>query len=274
MAQWFDITAVKGQKIDTLMQAWGVTYDPNDPYASAYQAAINKARPYAGKKPYEKGGNWDLFAEMCLRARSMFFAESKVGDCGSQTASGGNLAGTVGGLALSGAQIGEGIAGVALSSALGAATAGIGLVLGPILSIFTHHAQAVAQEKKALCSVNANVSQLVENVYASLAAGSISVSDAVQYMTNISTQVANSLKPITKDCNDSCGYVAILQAHVAFISSLSPTSQSSVASPTGALSGIGAAIQNLFGGSGTGSNWLLPALVLLVLVVVLWGRNE
>lgn len=293
MAQWFDITAnaakLKKGDVPSLMAAWGLTYDSSDPYASFYKQAIDKARPAGQGVPYASGSNWDSFTEMCLRARTMFFADTKIGDCGFTVQGGGGF-GVVQGLGL--AEVGLG-ATSAISSAANVATSFakeipiIGSIVGIAADIFSgfsqHHAQAVAQEKQALCGITSGVAQSVAQIYASLDSGTISTSDAAKYMASIATQVANSLKQITKNCNDSCGYIAILQAHIAFISSLSSSAAPQPAASSG-LSGVASsvsnAISNLFGGSSgsstgtTGVNWLLPALVVLVLFLLLWGRKE
>jgi hypothetical protein len=228
MAQWFDITAPKGATLQTTMAAWGVPYDPNDPYASLYQAAIDKARPYGGKSPYQKGGNWDIFAEMCLRFRGLLFAETKIGDCGFSGSTQGFNIGQAAGLT----QAGLGGA-AALSSVAGVATGFakdipiIGSAIGLVADVFTafsqHHAQAVKIEKATLCGAVQQISPYINAFYQALEQGAATPAQAVAAMQQAAQSfhqawTAAGVKSIS--CNDACGMDAIMSAHIAFIGML------------------------------------------------------
>lgn len=280
MAQWFDYTAndpvFQGKKptIETLMAAWGLLYNPSDPYAPAYKAAIDKARPYGGKAPYAPGSNWDLYAEMCLRARALYFAEVDIGDCGSpyRSQSGGIARDAAIGLNVTGqvAQIGGEIGGLAGISGL-ANIAGsvlkalpvIGSIVGAFTSIFgifgANHAAAVANEKKILCAMTEQLAPYIDQIYGAMDSGGATKAQAVAAMQSLAAQFKSTVSSIWKDCNDSCGMGAIMDAHVAFISSLPEPSAASQA-----LAGV-------FGSSITASIASIPtwAILLIVALVVL-----
>jgi len=252
VAQWFDITAKPGQTTQSLMAEFGLTYDPTDPYESLYQAAYNKARPYGGKSPYNSGGHWDQWAEMCLRARMLLYAEKEIGDCLLPVSSAAPSEGEQIGL-----QAGE--------IAANAVLPGLGAVIGDIAGIFQHHAEAVAVETEVLCTLTGKVGPIVGQVYAAFEAGQITQAQAVTEMQAIATQFhgayAGAGVKVTS-CNDGCGMDAILAAHVNFIGSL-PVPAVSQSAPDSAASAISSAT-----GSGIGV-LLLLGLGIIVLVKVL-----
>lgn len=228
MAQWFNIVA-PNQSIASLCNFFGVYYDPNDQYAvrGLYQAAIDKARPYNGASPYQKGGNWDKWAEMALRGESLFFSESTLGDCGLPTSgAGGSALAPSLGAGVTVADAGLSIAssaGVLAATTVGFATAGIGLLALPALEIAQHHAQAVVNEKQVLCTLVSQIAPAIENLYAGVKSGTITNAQAAAALQNFKTQfhaayAGAGVKVIS--CNDACGLEAIILAHANLVASL------------------------------------------------------
>lgn len=160
-----------------------------------------------------------------LRARGLIYYKKTPGDCGSGPGAAGIGSGQIVGLsgqAASGVIGGLGVAGV-LS---GPATLGIGtavsLAVAGISQIFSHHAQAVADEQGTICSVVNYFNPICKQIDAAVASGQISPDQGVVYMKQVCLQAINGLQTIYNKCNAACYYQSYLRAHADFVSSFYP----------------------------------------------------
>lgn len=169
------------------------------------------------------------FCEASLRARGLLYYKSSVGDCGSAVGSptaginSGQIAGLTG-TAASGVIGGLGAAG-ALS---GPATLGIGsavsLAIAGIADIFTHHAQAVANEQRTICAVANYFNPLVRQIDQAVMRGSITADQGLVFIRQVAQQAINGLGSIVKNspCNAACQFIGVLKAHIDFAASFYP----------------------------------------------------
>ena len=251
MAQWFDLTATsKSQTVESLMYDWGFEYDPSDPYASAYKQIVSESNPDPSSSFYARGGNWELFCEMCLRARTLVFAEFKIGDC--EVSAGPGAPSLAGELGIQAAETASSFIPVP----------GLGTAIGDIGGLLTgqHHQQAVAQERNILCAIVSQYGQNVFNLYESLASGTISPAQAKLEMHALRVSFTGAVSTITKQCNDACGLVGIMVAHEKFIAQI-----------TGAESSPGAGTLPIRIGSVSGSPWLILGIAAVVLLLIFLG---
>jgi hypothetical protein len=161
---------------------------------------------------------FDAFVITALRERVMDYSKKTPNDCGTDTrvelsvlkrslsfvTPGLGTATTIAG-ATAGATAG-------ITTALGVATAGIGLALAPILAIFAHHSQAVSKEQATLCSVSSALNSSLPTIDDAVASGQLKVEEGLQMVKNLVSQFKSALEPIRKTCNFACGTIAMLDA--------------------------------------------------------------
>lgn len=161
-----------------------------------------------------------------LRARGLLYSKATPGDCGRPSSmvqgfSSGQIAG-LSGTAASGVIGGLGAAGV-LS---GAATLGIGtavtLAVAGISEIFSHHAQAIANEQSTICSVANYLNGLIQQIDAEVASGRITYDQGVTYMKQITNQALTGLSSIASGTNAAVWFSGTVRAHADFASWLYP----------------------------------------------------
>lgn len=104
----------------------------------------------------------------------------------------------------------------------GAVLPGIGIAVQTISQIFAHHAEAVANEQKTICSVLAVMNQVIGYYDKQVRAGNLSPSAAYAGMQNFIGQVDEQLSTIEKPCNSACVWTGVLQAHADFCQSYYP----------------------------------------------------
>lgn len=188
------------------VSAFGYTYNPSDPLASVYGDLIANA-----PNGLTAQLAWKALAEACMRTRAMLFCNQTPGDSGStySSSNNSNLLGVSVQLGQSGAALGEGVAGVAATSALGAATAGVGIVFSALLSAIQAHAQAEARQANALSSLGPYVTECIRKADIAVAQGA-APEDAISFLQQSFMAVKNSWAPLLKSCNAFCWYNAIL----------------------------------------------------------------
>src|ERR1700722_1110228 len=126
--------------VQTILSAFGYTYNVNDPLAYVYPLIIAQNNNIAGK--YGKGFT-PAIMEACLRTRSMLFCNDSPGDCLYKNLSVGTSKGTSIGVGLAAAGIGD------LGAAFG--IGGLGTVVSDIAAIFEGHSNAEAAQTNSLC---------------------------------------------------------------------------------------------------------------------------
>lgn len=205
-------------------------YNPADPFASLYPIICQRNMP---ANVDAKG--FMVQCEAMLRAGGLIYAKQVDGDCGAATLSGGpdsnsqivGLAGQGAGLTIGGL----GAVGVLSGAATFGIGAGITVAVAAITDIFQHHAQAVANEQRTICSVvntfNAAKS-LIDNAVMS---GQITPGEAVTYLTQVANQAKTGLSSIEKVCNAACYFKGFISAQVDFARQYYP----SIAPNTGQL---------------------------------------
>lgn len=163
--------------------------------------------------------------EACLRARGLIYWKSQPGDCPAPTGVPGITSGQIvglSGMAASGVVGGLGAAGV-LS---GAATFGIGtavtLAVAGISSIFTHHAQAVANEQATICAVAGYFNPLIKQIDSAVLNGQLTAEEAQLYVKQVALQAINGLATIRQTCNAACWYTGVLNAFIDYSTSFYP----------------------------------------------------
>lgn len=203
--------------------------------------------------------------EACLRARGLIYWKSQPGDCPAPSPIPGISTGQVVGLsgtAASGVIGGLGEAGVLAGPAtLGISTA-VSIAVSAISSIFTHHAQAVANEQATICAVAAYFNPLVKQIDAAVASGQITASQGVTYMTQIVNTAIQGLQSIMQTCNAACWYSGVLKAFIdysnSFYSALSPADSIGPQAPGGAPAYYGGTPGGVTVNSGTSQNAAPP----------------
>jgi hypothetical protein len=112
--------------------------------------------------------------------------------------------------------LGFAAAGTVLSTALGTATLGVGLLLGPLLALIQHHAQAVQAEDTTVCNVVNAINATIPQIDQAVATGSITAAQGVQAMQTLVTNMKTALNSILSGCNAACCWQALLNMHLDF----------------------------------------------------------
>lgn len=106
----------------------------------------------------------------------------------------------------------------AVGSALGYATLGLGLLIGPLISLIQHHTQAVKTEDTTTCSVAQAANSTIPQIDQAVASGTVTVAQGLQALASLITSLNASLSTIQSGCNAACCYKAVLAAHLDFAS--------------------------------------------------------
>jgi LPXTG-motif cell wall-anchored protein len=167
--------------------------------------------------------------------------------------------------------LGFAAAGTAIGSALGFATLGLGLAIGPLLAIIEHHEHAVQAEDSTICSVANAVNASIPQIDQAVASGSISAAQGVRVMASLVQQMNAALLRISgkgdgsHPCNAGCVWQAILNMHLDFVNTfytdLSPMKiPASVPpgsyAPYAATASVVSAIADKIQGGGVGSAYI------------------
>lgn len=142
-------------------------------------------------------------------------------DCKASGVSGGaqdlQLAGKVGGLALTAASVPWAGAGTALLTA--PATFGISIAIAGIVGIFStifqHHAQAVAKEQSTLCTAVPAANNYLNVIDQAVASGTASPQQGLQALDSLSSDFKSAVSGIYKSCNAACVMQMCLDAAIA-----------------------------------------------------------
>lgn len=182
----------------------------------------NTVTPYIVDRSGGKQKGVSAVCILMLRYNRMAYCKSKPGDCGSPQSSGGAspyaVAQSAGAVAGSGVGVASAV-GLAVPSALSTATvflAPVGLILGVFAGISAHHKQAVATEQATICQVVTAFNQVMDNLEPAVAAGKVSLQQAIQYLQNAHDTLANILQSIEHVCNAACFYHSCLDSLLAF----------------------------------------------------------
>lgn len=197
-----------------------LTYNPSDPFASAYAAAVSQSKPAGAPSSYT------LTCEAMLRARGLIYFKTNPGDCGSAqplpgVLGGGQIVG-LSGSAASGIVGGLGVAGVIGGAATLGISAAVSIAVGAIESVFAHHEQAVQNEQATICSVVNYFNPILRQIDAAVQNGQITPAQGITYVSQVANQAISGLAGIMKQCNASCVYQGILQAHIIFVKTYYP----------------------------------------------------
>lgn len=230
-------------------------FDPNDPFASLYPVIIQR------NKPAGANSGFDNACEAMLRAGGLIYSKQVDGDCGSAG---------VGATGFTNSQI-VGLAGQAGSLSVGglgavgvlsgAATFGIGaaitVAVAGISEIFQHHAQAVANEQRTICSVVNYFNAAKQQIEQSLLSGEITPAQAVTYLNQVGNAAKTGMSSIEQVCNAACYFKGYINALLDFSRQYYPA----IAPNTGALRPGQAptAFGSLPGGVPSTANNLAPA---------------
>lgn len=272
MAKTFQQAQISGD-VPAAMASLGLFYDPNDSFASDYAVVVARNRPNtigaaSGFSVVQEQNGWNVLCECSLRARGMIDAA-----CGAalpSAATAGSvaadikLAETVG---QTGLQVGTSIAGVGLGAVGGAATAGIGFIVGLIANIFAAKAAATKYEQQETCTVVAAFNPAYADLIYFIKTGQATVEVA---NTELSLAVNQALAGLNTEhhssgCNTACVYGAVCKAINDFsVNFLFPTlhQQQAAASPLAAITS---------GDTGTLLRWGAVAAVILVVLVLSFG---
>jgi hypothetical protein len=118
--------------------------------------------------------------------------------------------------------LGFAAAGTVAGTALGAATLGLGLLVGPLLALIQHHAQAVAAQQGAVCSVVNAVNSTIPQIDYAVQTGSITPQQGITAIQSFATQMKQALAPTsgvgdsTHPCNGSCVWQSFIQMQADF----------------------------------------------------------
>lgn len=185
---------------------------------------VTTVTPYVVDRSAGKTPNVFPTVVKWLQVNRLAYCINAPGDCGQPSPVAGM---NPYGIAQAGTGIGAGTVGLLGSSAIGilpAATAGlavgilapIGVIIGIAGGIVAHHAAAVANEHKVLCTVTLAYNQFADNVEAALKAKSIALQDAVVALQNAYTQLSAMANSIYKQCNAACYYLSGLDSLLQF----------------------------------------------------------
>jgi len=118
-------------------------------------------------------------------------------------------------LALTGGGIAAKLAPAAIGGPIGLAVLGAGLVISIITAIFTHHAQAVARDLKAICTLVPAVNNAFEIFIPGVLAGQISPQDGMIAMDTIQNTFPQQAGPAYNNkpyCNVVCENHVVIKA--------------------------------------------------------------
>ena len=142
-------------------------------------------------------------------------------DCAASGVSGGaqnlQLAGKVGGLALTAAATPWAGAGTALIT--GPVTFGISIAIAGIVgifsTIFSHHAAAVKKEQNVLCTAVPAANNYLDVIDQAVASGAASAQKALQALDSLASDFRSAVSGIYKSCNAACVMQMCLDAALA-----------------------------------------------------------
>lgn len=138
------------------------------------------------------------------------------------------LASTSAGLVLTGVTTGLSVAGVTTAAALAPITAGISIAIAGIVAIFSaifnHHAAAVAKEQATECAVVPAVNNYLNIIQQAVADGTATPQQGIQALQSLQSEAQSQLASIMKNnasqCNAGCVIYKMIEAIVAYESSL------------------------------------------------------
>ncbi len=161
----------------------------------------NSVAVYADRVGAQGGtNNWiRCLAIICLRANRLLYQKKTADDCGTATIPQLTGAGKAASVATS-------IASTALGP-LGGILAGAGQSSGlGLLSIFTHHAQAVATEQGTICDVSLNWAGFAQAVEQALQQSQIGLQDAITKLDQLHKSLTSELATVSNPVQKNAGY--------------------------------------------------------------------
>jgi hypothetical protein len=243
--------------IERQLARFNVGYDHSfDVYLPLWPALMMRNAP-AGAGAHDCGYDVDpSFIAAHIVYRGILYYKKVPGDCGQATALdtpiGQNVLkfGSLGlGTVAAGSTLALG-ATAGLSVGLGAATAGVGLLALPIMAIFQHHSQAVANEQGTICAVSVSANQAIPQIDAMVRSGQATAAQGIEIMAQLVAQLKAGLDPVSGQgssghpCNAGCCYHAALDAHLDFVKTYYPDISpltGRIATAPGSYSGTGQA---------------------------------
>jgi hypothetical protein len=202
--------------------------------------------PYIQGRSGGKQPNMDNFVKGALQYNRLAYCKSSPGDCGSPNSQDVNpyqiagqsesVAGA--GFAVAGGIGGAGSAAAGIASTASVVLAPVGVIIGVLGAISAHHKQAVITEQATLCQVANAWNQVMDNLEPAVAAGKVSLQQAIQYVQNAHDSLVGMIQSIEKSCNAACFFHAGLDSLLSFnkkyvLPSLVPN-QTTVVAPQGA----------------------------------------
>lgn len=135
-------------------------------------------------------------------------------------------------------------------AALGAATAGIGAVVGIGLMLLQHHSQAVIREDATLCQFVPQINSSIAQIDAAVQAGKMTAAQASSAFAQLYTLAKQAFASIMKPCNAECLILGRLKAIGMYRCTL--YSRAEQAAAAAASSGSGSILGGASGGSTPG----------------------
>lgn len=182
-----------------VLQGFGYDYNASDPLQATYQS-IGRTR-----NPYASGTKWYApfmqYAEACMRARAILFCNQTAGDCQTGRAS---ISGATPAFADVETLIG------ASGSIAGPVGSAIAADVNTIVNVFAAHAQAVARQASALCTLAPEFSQAIYQIDSGVSAGLLTPQQGAAAVTQLVSSWQASVGTLAKNCNAFCMYAALI----------------------------------------------------------------
>jgi hypothetical protein len=167
------------------------------------------------------GGGIAWLTKQTIARHRMIYCKSTQGDCKGTgavpeltDAKLTSIAGSIGGAAVGAAGSAGWLAGAGIaagSTALAAATFGIGAVAVVITSIFSHHAAAVAKEENTICLVSETYNAYAQKLEEAVASGQTTVAQAQAIALQVEQQLTQVLATGYKNYNAYAYYTYALK---------------------------------------------------------------
>jgi len=228
------VSTIDNYTVEQWLTQYGFSYNSNDPFADVYQVVALRNMPSSVPNPPGQQNTANLI-EACLRARAFLDKDGNGKVCGLPGGTSGQtqitpspvstglqlgVAGATSTVSILGAAA-PGLLSVGVSAGLGVATAGIGLILGPLISLINAKAERQEQEDNVLCNVSTAFNSSLPNLDSYVRSGGISVTDAVGSLTTVLQQLIQQIEGLEqKNCNAACVYETVLKAHLDFAANI------------------------------------------------------
>jgi hypothetical protein len=160
-----------------------------------------------------------VYNDIVQAAQNGNFTSFNPSGCSGISPSGAKIVNAAAGVGTAGASLGLVIAGVSGIATAGITTA-ISLLTGLFLSIYNHHAAAVAKEQQVVCASVPAASDSLTAIDQAVTSGTITPAQGIQALQSLEQAFSQNVQSIIKmssgSCNAACVWVKQLEAIVAF----------------------------------------------------------